>query len=235
MRNDPMDPSNDTPAERFDEVVREYIDFVNAQVGAYMDALGGFAGHYARVERQVHRVTRPTQQSGSGQKEPVVVWASYEDPSQPDIIHNRIVRADDYLAVNARGGSNEQQHARAVVVFMYTFWESDIRPRLAAASGVEANEVRSEIMGDLRELRNAIVHARNILRSDSHNKLKKLASMCRAEHPVTVGYDDMHRIFVLVKQDCARLMLEWLDVNDAARIASELKDVAIQLNGPAIL
>jgi hypothetical protein len=45
--------------ERFDDVVRQYIDFVNQQVGAYMDALAGFAGHYARVERQVHRVNRP--------------------------------------------------------------------------------------------------------------------------------------------------------------------------------
>ena len=36
--------------EAFDDVVREYIEFVNQQVGAYMDALAGFAGHYARVE-----------------------------------------------------------------------------------------------------------------------------------------------------------------------------------------
>jgi len=39
------------PKELFDEVVREYIDFVNEQVGAYMSALAGFAGHHARVSR----------------------------------------------------------------------------------------------------------------------------------------------------------------------------------------
>ena len=27
--------------ERFDDVVRELIDFINAEVGAYMDALAG--------------------------------------------------------------------------------------------------------------------------------------------------------------------------------------------------
>ena len=44
-------------SERYDDVIREYIDFVNEQVGTYMDALAGFAGHYARVQRQVHRMT----------------------------------------------------------------------------------------------------------------------------------------------------------------------------------
>ena len=228
MNTIPSPPPKENAAERFDDVVREYIDFVNAQVGAYMDALAGFAGHHTRVERQVHRVSRRNHQPSSGQREPIVVWASYEDPSQPDIIHNRIIRADEYLAVNARGGSNEQQHARAILVFLYTAWESDLRPRLAAASGVELGEIRSDIMGDLKQLRHAIIHARSVLKADKHRKLKKLDAMFRPEQPVTVGYDDMHTIFVLVKQDCARLMLEWLKVEGAASIASELKDVAIQ-------
>jgi len=41
------------PKELFDEVVREYIYFVNEQVGTYMSALAGFAGHHARVSREV--------------------------------------------------------------------------------------------------------------------------------------------------------------------------------------
>jgi hypothetical protein len=221
----------DAANERFDDVVREYIDFINAQVGAYMDALAGFAGHYTRIERQVHRVMRPTRKySTTGTQKPVV-WASYEDPSQPDVILNRIVRAEDYLAINARGGSNEQQHARAIVVFLYTYWELEIRPRLAVASGVELNDIRSDIMGDLKELRHAILHAKSILRSDKHRKLRKLGGMFAADHPLTISYDDMHTIFVLVKQDCARLMLEWLKVNDPSKIASEMKDVAIQRVG----
>lgn len=218
-------------SEKFDDVVREFIDFTNAQVGAYMDALAGFAGHYTRVDRQVHRVSRSVRQSGQNPNEKVVVWASYEDPSQPDIIHNRIIRADDYLAINSRGGSNEQQHARAIVVFLYTVWESEIRPRLAAAKGVELNDIRSDIMGDLKQLRHAIIHARNVLSIEKHRALKKLGAMFSAGQPITISYDDMHTIFVLVKQDCARLLLEWLNVSNAEQIAADLKDVAIQRGG----
>jgi hypothetical protein len=226
-------PPPGKPPVRFDDIVREYIDFVNVQVGAYMDALAGFAGHFTRVERQIHRMSRPSHKATSAKGEPVVVWASYEDPTQPDVIHNRIVRADDYLAINARGGSNEQQHARAIVVFLYTAWESDLRPRLAQASGVELNDIRSDIMGDLKQLRHAIIHARGILKAENHRKLKQLTGMFQPDQPVTIAYDDMHTIFVKVKQDCARLMFEWLKTPNAAALASDLRDVAIQRVGRA--
>jgi hypothetical protein len=36
--------SGETASEKFDHVIREYIDFVNEQVSTYMDALAGFAG-----------------------------------------------------------------------------------------------------------------------------------------------------------------------------------------------
>lgn len=120
-----------------------------------------------------------------------MVWASYEDPSRPDVVHNRIVRADDYLAINARGGSNEQQHARSVIVFLYTVWESDLRPRLAQAKGTELNVVCSDIMGDLKELRHAIIHGRSVLSTEKHRKLKKLSSMFKPEHAIVI-----HRIGV---------------------------------------
>ena len=58
--------------------------------------------------------------------------------------------------------------------------------------------------------------------------------MFPVDQPMTIAYEDMHAIFVLVEQDCVRLMLEWLKVNDASKIASELKDVAIQRLGSSL-
>jgi hypothetical protein len=220
------------PKERFDDVIREYIDFVNQQVGVYVDALAGFAGHYTRVERQVHRVLRSSRRRSPATRVDPVVWTSYEDPTQPDVIHNRIVRSTDYLAINACGGSNEQQQARATLVFLFTYWEEDIRPRLAACSGVEKNAVQSDTMGDLRTIRHAILHAKSILRPDKHRSLKVLGSFFVPDRPLHVAYDDMHKIFVLVKRDCARLMFEWLGVPDPTGQAAQLADVAIQKQAP---
>lgn len=193
-----------------------------------MDALAGFAGHHTRIERQVHRISRPmdSRTEDSGQR--VIVYASYEDPSQPDVIHNRIIRATDYIAANSKGGSNEQQHSQAVLVFLFTFWEEEIRPRLAASKGVELREIRSDIMGDLRILRNVILHSKGIIRSEKHEDLKKLSDMFVVDKPVHVSYEGMHRVFVLIKQDCARMLFEWLGVTDAPIQPEEMIDLAIQ-------
>src|SRR6266545_6398487 len=57
-----------------DYIIREYIDFVNQQVGVYMDAIAGFAGHHARVERQVCRVMRKGKLKENDEQP--MVWAS---------------------------------------------------------------------------------------------------------------------------------------------------------------
>jgi hypothetical protein len=101
------------------EIFREFIDFTNHQVGVYMDSLAGFEGHYTRVELQVFRANKPcpTRINEKGISE--VTWVSYEDPTKPDIIHNRIIRTENYLQANAKGGSNEQLHSQAVLVFLF--------------------------------------------------------------------------------------------------------------------
>ena len=78
------------------ETLREFIEFVNHQVGVYMDALAGFAGNKTRIEVQVARVLCRTQQRKDSDGVNVMVWSSFEDPGSPDIIHNRITRAADY-------------------------------------------------------------------------------------------------------------------------------------------
>lgn len=198
-----------------------------------MDALAGFAGHYARVERQVHRVNRPVRSEVDDAGRQVVVWASYEDPTKPDIIHNRIIRAQEYLAANAPGGPNEQQHARAVVVFLFTYWEDEIRPRLAKARGLPVQHIRCDAMGDLRILRNVILHAKGIMRSDKHAELRTLTSLFAVDQPLNLSYESMHRIFVALKQDCGKLLFDWLGVTDGPARTEEIVDIAIQRGRPS--
>ena len=217
-------------SERYDDVIREYIDFVNSQIGTYMDALAGFAGHHTSVWRQVHRILRPfenRQENG----EVVIVHTSYEDPTKPDIIHNRIVRADTYLEENSPGGTNERRQAWGIVIFLYTFWEDEIRPRLAAAQGVSKDEVRSDVMGDCRILRNAILHAQGNLQQAEHCRLKLIGSMFPPDVLITIPCENMHWLFTLIKQDCARLMLERRGVKDFPVLPDQLVDNAIQKGG----
>lgn len=212
----------------YEKAVREFIDFINAQVGAYMDALAGFSGHHTRVERQIHRVNRPERVRQNPDRVSTVVWASYEDPSQPEIIHNRIIRADEYLAANAPGGSNENRHAKAILVFLYTFWELEVRPRLAAAKSAEASDVKADIMGDIRLLRNSILHRKSVLRRDMFEQLTVTKDLFTVDQEIVLSYEVMHRLFVLAKQHCARLLLDHLGIKDGPVVPEKIVDIAVQ-------
>jgi len=220
-------------SERLDDIMSEYIDFVNKQVSVYMDAMSGFAGNKVRIERQVHRISKATgiRYDECGNK--IVMRTSYEDPSQPDVIHQRILRVKDHISDNSPGGSNEQQHSQAVLIFIFTYWEDEIRPRLSKAKGVEPNKITSDIMGDLRVLRNVILHSKGVIKPDKHKSLKLIKDMFKPNDRINVTYNDMQRLFVLIKQGCARLLFEWLGVSNNAPVKpEELKDIAIQRVNP---
>ena len=139
------------------------------------------------------------------------------------------IKAKDYISANSHGGSNEQQHAQAVLIFIFTYWEDEIRPRLSASKGVDPKKINSDIMGDLRILRNVILHSKGIIKPDKYRSLKLIKDMFKVNEEVYVSYNDMHKIFILIKQDCARILFEWLGVtNDAPVKPEEMKDNAIQ-------
>jgi len=83
-------------------------------------------------------------------------------------------------------------------------------------------------MGDLRVLRNVILHAKSVMRSDKHAELKQLGGLFAIDEPVALSYENMHKIFVAVKQDCGKLMLDWLGVEDAPIQPEEIADISIQ-------
>jgi hypothetical protein len=52
------------------------------------------------------------------------------------------------------------------VVFVYSMWEHELRGRLAAVQGISHDDVEHPILGDLRLIRNDVVHKRGIATSE---------------------------------------------------------------------
>lgn len=110
----------------------------------------GSSGKIPRVQRPVGRKIKDGL--------PVIVAASVEDLSSPEIILHRIIRAEDFLAANAVTGFNERQICRAIIVFLFAHWDEEFRPKIAAVRGVAAETIKVNEFGDLRILRHNIVH-----------------------------------------------------------------------------
>lgn len=208
-------------------ILRSFIDFVNRQVGVYGDCLSSFNGNKVRVERQIPRVQRPAGRRIE-QGRQVIVWASVEDPSSPDVIHHRTIRADEFVAANSEAGFNEQQVCWSIIVFTFAYWDEEIRPKIAAIRGVKPNDVMIDELGDLRMLRKSIVHDGGHLSVACHTKLKVMASLCKPDASITFTHDQMHKLFVHIKQGIGRLILEYTGNLPGAPQASEIVGIAIQ-------
>lgn len=216
---------HDKFSHELDEL-RAFIDFLNKQVGVYMDCLAGFQGNVVRVERQVARISRPvSKHEKDGQ--PVVVWSSLEDPSSPDVIHNRIMRSSDYVADNMQCGFNERQVCWSIIVFIFARWDEEVRPKIAAIRGLSVNEVSLDAFGDLRLVRIAIIHNGGLLSAKDHNKLRLMGSLFQPDQLVSPDHDEMHQLFVLLKQGIGTMILNYVGHLPGAPKADELKDIAI--------
>jgi hypothetical protein len=180
-----------------------------------------------RVERQVARVTRPSSQRiENGQ--PVIVWASIEDPTRPDVIHHRIIRADESIRVNSEAEFNEQQVCWSIIVFIYTYWEDEVRPQIAKIRGVQKNEVRIDAFGDLRILRQSIVHRGGVLEATDHAKLKVLDGVCQPGRSISPTHDQMHKIFVAIKNAIGALILDYTAHLPGAPKSEDIVSIAVQ-------
>ena len=74
---------------------------------------------------------------------------------------------------------------------------------MANALGVDNNSIKLNIMGDLGILRNVILHAKGMLSKDKRNELNILKDMFSENKAIIISYENMHKIFVLIKQECA--------------------------------
>ena len=68
-----------------------------------------------------------------------------------------------YRAAFEPGGEFVQYQSRALIVFIYQTWEDGVRPDIAKLYGVAVNRVRCNLMGDLRHVRNDIIHDRGVI------------------------------------------------------------------------
>jgi hypothetical protein len=208
-------------------ILRGFIDFVNRQVGVYCDCLAGFEGNKVRIERQIPRVQHPvSRRIENGQ--PVIVWASVEDPARPDILHHRIIRADEFVNSNSEAGFNEQQVCWSIIVFLFAYWDEEIRPQIARVRGVATNDVKIDAFGDLRLMRKSVIHNGGVVSATDHAKLKVMGELCGPDCAIALTHDQMHKLFVFIKQAIAALILEYTGHLPGAPSAGELVDIAIQ-------
>ena len=94
------------------------------------------------------------------------------------------------LGAFMQGGEFETIFAKAFVVLVYQLWEEFARHKISLALGVEHNDVKSDLMGEWRYLRNWIVHPNSESEQNffkNANMLAKIPDSPQPGHPVVTA------------------------------------------------
>jgi len=101
----------------------------------------------------------------------------------PNTMDSRVfaqLKSSEMPAFVADGGPAKALLGRQWAVYVYAEWECLIRPRLAKARGVQPNDVKVSVFGDLRRIRHDILHHRSVA-------TKEQAGQCEVLHWFQVG------------------------------------------------
>jgi hypothetical protein len=84
-------------------------------------------------------------------------------------------------------GVVEKSLGRQWAVNVFAFWEEVYRPRFAAEAGLSVNEVSNPIMGDLRLIRNDIVHHSSIASKQNSGRCTVLKEWIQLDNEIEIN------------------------------------------------
>ena len=120
-----------------------------------------------------------------------------------------VMKQGDVLSRNSPGGQNEIVIGQQCIVSVYSYWEEYLRLEIAKAKGLVAeeasltNQVKEilaehlsfDIWGDIRHLRNSIVH-NNGMATKECGKETKIFKWFKEGESISLPYNIMRRIFL---------------------------------------
>lgn len=102
--------------------------------------------------------------SDKGRALPILFLSNdVNDPNDKDATYNHAETIDRVIYRNRPDGENQLLLAHSLIVFIYSIWDSEIRPAYSKALGMKQDDIKSDAMGDLRLYRHAIIHSNLML------------------------------------------------------------------------
>jgi len=174
--------------------INDFFREVDEAFGFYFDM--GMACHIAKA-----RLEKFQQENCIGDDSPFMYKAGPPE-DDPEAEVRKALHATTFSSLKDRladDGSDMLRAADAVIVIVYHIWEEKYRRTLTSQSGVALGEISSDIMGDLRLLRNSIIHNKGIAGSDV-GKCKVIQRFAPGD-AITLTKSDMNEIIRAIKSE----------------------------------
>jgi hypothetical protein len=159
-------------------LLNEYAEIVGDAYALYLDAGAAMPRYATFVEEQQQRslVTFMGQDDAPQtleQLDRANFYYGRGDPNDPSARIQHVSTQGELKVRNRDDGANCKTVSRVVILTVYQFWEDHYREQFANAVCKVKNDIMGDFFGDIRHIRNDIIHHRNHA-SERVNKCKLL-------------------------------------------------------------
>lgn len=148
--------------------VKDCISKIDELNGYYVYSIMGFINNYGHICKAIEN-----SRVYSSSDEPNINKIPYHFLGEglvDQFAHETTV--GEFKKCNEENGKNYIRAAQLLIVMIFIFWEEEYREKIAAASSLKKQDLKIPIFGDLRLLRNAIVHDKGIIKETTYSNLK---------------------------------------------------------------
>jgi hypothetical protein len=168
------------------EVWEDFATFLSQAAGSHALAVTGLSQIANTFETLPATADNP---------DPTIHWGA----GDPNFLENSPVyrgwKRSDALAYLRPGGTAVVFQGWSWIALVYGRWEDDYRHRFAKAMGCGPKEVRSDVFGDLRHLRNDVTHKKGIASREESGKCQVLTAWYEIGQPIVIGVEHVSAFY----------------------------------------
>lgn len=185
-------------AESIQDAVSAYVATVDELYGLYIDCTLGFK----TVAERLTQITKVSAVAAEGRDpDSSTLFMGRGQPGTPDNVLQHRTTIGEFKRRNAEGGKNWIRLGQLLVVLLYEYWETEYRARVAAALGMSRpQDLKVQLMGDLRLLRHEVIHHQAVIRSAAAQKLQVLTSL-QPDQPLSLSSSEIEDIVRRIKSE----------------------------------
>ena len=196
-----------------ENIIREYIKILDSIYGVFLDSCQGFSSAKSLFEQsQLLNIERNRKLEATNRPPSNVHYnLTINDFDTSCMIYSKGKKGEsdyrvlhycptqgEYKRRNSPEGENYRFIGNMALIAIYEYWQSSFRNKLAFHHRVKPEQIKSQIFGDLRFLRNSIVHHGGIA-LPAVEKCKKFIWYKTGEE-IFINGDQMEEIVAAIKE-----------------------------------
>lgn len=153
------------------DVFNEFHSIINNIVGVYFDSTAGFKHLLTDFDKHRESMLKSLQTTHpqlANAKYLDSTWYMYGsgDPNKNEAVQYHQTTQAEFRQRNLDTGRNYEFIGNMCLITIYQYWEDYFRVNISKILNTNKKNIKSDLFGDLRYIRNSIIHHRAIAKPD---------------------------------------------------------------------